>query len=241
MAVILIGIDDTDNDTSPGTGRLARDLAAECRQRGMSPKSVTRHQFLLDPAIPYTSHNSGACIALEGPPDIDPMRFAVDYVAERSAPGSDPGVCLTLVERVSDKIVALGKAAAQEILTIKQVFDTVHATEGISLYGVGGTCDGVIGALCSVGQFAGGYDGRYIDLPGLRDLTGRVDFEAIKSLGIELEYGGHSRYPLPSDEYDTCNWVRPNLKNHKPIWAVEWSEQNHAWNPVDRKKSRPLE
>ncbi len=71
MAMILIGIDDTDNDTSPGTGRLARDLAAECCQRGMSLKSVTRHQFLLDPAIPYTSHNSGACIALDGQDTLD--------------------------------------------------------------------------------------------------------------------------------------------------------------------------
>ncbi len=241
MATILIGIDDTDNETSPGTGRLARDLAAECCQRGMSLKSVTRHQFLLDPAISYTSHNSGACIALEGQPDLDQVRFAVEYVAKRSASGSDPGVCLTLPEQVGEKIVALGRAAAQKVLTIKQVFDTMHAAEGIFLYGVGGTCDGAIGALCSVGQFAGGQDGRYIDLPGLRDLTGRVDCEAIKSLGIELEYGDASRYPLPTDEYDTCNWVRPNLKNHKPVWAIKWSEQSHAWNPVDKKKSRPLE
>lgn len=241
MAMILIGIDDTDNETSPGTGRMARDVAAACCKRGMTLKSVTRHQFLLDPAIAYTSHNSGACIALEGQADLDSVRFAVDYVAEQSAPGSDPGVCLAMMDAVSENVVALGKSAAHKVLTIKQVFDTVRAATGLSLYGVGGTCDGVIGALCSVGQFAGGQDGRYIDLPGLRDLTGQVACEALKSLGIDLEYVGDSRYPLPSDEYDTCNWVRPNLKNHRPVWAVEWSEQSHAWNPVDRKKSRPLE
>ncbi len=241
METILIGIDDTDNDTSPGTGRMARDVAAACCTRGFSLKSVTRHQFLLDPAIAYTSHNSGACIALEGPPDLNRVRSAVDHVATQSATGSDPGVCLAILEKVSDKFVVLGRSAAKDVLTIKQVFDTVYGTEGIFLYGVGGTCDGVIGALCSVGQFAGGQDGRYIDLPGLRDLTGRVTCEAVKSLGIELEYVGRSRYPVPLDEYDTCNWVRPNLENHKPVWAVEWSEQNHAWIPVDRKKSRPLE
>lgn len=241
MTTVLIGIDDTDNDTSPGTGRLARDLAKVCGERGLSLLSVTRHQFLLDPAIAYTSHNSGACIALAGEAGLDEVRFAVEYVASRSAPGSDPGVCLALLDRVTEDLVALGRSAAQQVLTIKQVFDALYAAEGIALYGVGGTCDGVIGALCAVGQFAGGQDGRYIDLPGLRDLTGRVRSEAITSLGIELEYVGQSRYALPSDEYDTCDWVRPSLKNHRPIWAVEWSEQNHAWNPVDRKKSRPLE
>jgi hypothetical protein len=240
MAVILIGIDDTDNDTSPGTGRLARDVAAECCQRGLTLKSVTRHQFLLDPAIAYTSHNSGACVALEGPADLDRIRFVVDYVAERSAPGSDPGVCLALLEEICESTVILGKSAAKTVLTIKQIFDEARGA-GIALYGVGGTCDGVIGAFCSVGQFAGGQDGRYIDLPGLRDLAGRVDCDTVKSLGIDLEYVDVLRYPLPSDEYDTCGWVRPNLKNHRPVWAVEWSEQDHAWNPVDRKRSRPLE
>ncbi|MHC4369889.1 MAG: hypothetical protein ACYSW8_19940, partial [Planctomycetota bacterium] len=60
MAIFLIGIDDTDNETSPGTGRLARQLLAECALRSLDPLGVTRHQFLVDPAIRYTSHNSGA-------------------------------------------------------------------------------------------------------------------------------------------------------------------------------------
>ena len=61
MKTFLIGIDDTDNETSPGTGRLARKLQEECIPRGLISLGVTRHQFLVDPAIAYTSHNSGAC------------------------------------------------------------------------------------------------------------------------------------------------------------------------------------
>jgi hypothetical protein len=36
MPKVFIGIDDTDNDTSIGTGRLARQLAGQCQVRGMS-------------------------------------------------------------------------------------------------------------------------------------------------------------------------------------------------------------
>ncbi|KPK74876.1 MAG: hypothetical protein AMJ79_12975, partial [Phycisphaerae bacterium SM23_30] len=60
MATILIGIDDTDNAASRGTGFLARQLFRQCQNRQLRPLGVTRHQFLIDPRIPYTSHNSGA-------------------------------------------------------------------------------------------------------------------------------------------------------------------------------------
>ena len=46
-----------------GTGRLSRMLAEELTKKGLvSNTSVTRHQLLVHPDIPYTSHNSSACI-----------------------------------------------------------------------------------------------------------------------------------------------------------------------------------
>jgi hypothetical protein len=41
--------------------------------------------------------------------------------------------------------------------------------------------------------------------------------------------------------YKTLNWVRPRLVGGRPVWPVEWSEDEYAWIPVDRKRSRPLE
>jgi hypothetical protein len=105
---------------------------------------------------------------------------------------------------------------------------------------VGGTCEGVIGALASVGQHAEGNHGRFIDLPGLRQLTGCVAAEQLESLGIRLEHATEIRYPKSSDRYDTLDWVRPTLRQGRPILAVEWSEEKNAWIPVKRKKSRPL-
>ena len=58
--MILIGLDDTDNAVSRGTGYLARTLLGELARRGCRPIGVTRHQLLLDARIPYTSHNSSA-------------------------------------------------------------------------------------------------------------------------------------------------------------------------------------
>ena len=87
MAVILIGIDDTDNETSKGTGHLARQLSRACLQLGARELGISRHQFLLDDRIPYTSHNSGACVAVETADGLDSVRFAFDYVAGNSAAG----------------------------------------------------------------------------------------------------------------------------------------------------------
>ena len=62
---IYIGFDDTDTlGADRGTGKLARwfeqELPDGCRLWG-----VVRQQLLLDPAIPYTSHNSSACAVVE--------------------------------------------------------------------------------------------------------------------------------------------------------------------------------
>src|SRR5665213_3908053 len=100
MALYLIGIDDTDNDTSPGTGQLARRLAAEAVRRGATHRGITRHQFLVDDRIPYTSHNSGACIAIDWPGTESDLEFASDLITEWSAEGSDPGICIAAADAV---------------------------------------------------------------------------------------------------------------------------------------------
>jgi hypothetical protein len=61
---VFIGLDDTDNLESRGTGWLARDIAAEL-SADYPVVGVTRHQLLVDPRVPYTSHNSSAAITLD--------------------------------------------------------------------------------------------------------------------------------------------------------------------------------
>ena len=238
MRTILIGIDDTDNPTTPGTGRLARNLCAELTKRGMKSLGVTRHQFLVDRAIPFTSHNSGACIAVETKNGIKEVDFAFDFVVNASAKDSDPGVCIAFSDDVPKEISDFGRAAQKKILAIEDSF-TIAKSGGIILHGLGGNCLGVVGALASVGLRAQGNDGRFIDLPNLRRLPRRVNAQKYKKIGIEIQYKVNGRQPDAADVYDTLDWARPRLINGKPVLIVEWSEKENAWIPVDRKKSEP--
>ena len=240
MTRILIGIDDTDNETSRGTGYLARQLCRECQERGMRSIGVTRHQFLVDPRIPYTSHNSGACIALQSEEGIEAAEFVFDFIAQRAAEGSDPGVCLAEYEDVNDEIFRFSQAATSRIVTMEEAF-AAAGSASICLRGLGGTCLGVIGALGSVGLRAEGNEGRFIDMPDLRDMPERVNAQTITELGIELRYQENGRSPHSADAINTLEWIRPRLIEGKAVLLVKWSKNKNAWIPVDRKKSRPLE
>src|SRR3990172_7545257 len=136
MPRLLIGIDDTDNSTSTGTGRLARQLAGLCQEQGMQYVGVTRHQFLVDPAIPYTSHNSGACIIVDAPADMAAVSFVFEFVVEHSAAGSAPGVCVAWADQVSRELLDFGRAASREVLTMEQAFATAERA-GVRLHGLG--------------------------------------------------------------------------------------------------------
>ena len=54
---LLICIDDTDSLDSPGTGQVLEELLACLAEEGLGLGSfITRHQLLIHPDIPYTSH-----------------------------------------------------------------------------------------------------------------------------------------------------------------------------------------
>jgi hypothetical protein len=236
MAILLIGLDDTDNADSRGTGHLARQLAAEGARRGLRPLGVTRHQFLVDPRIAYTSHNSGACAAFEADGSAGAAAFAFDFVAARAAPGSDPGVCVADASGVSAEVTAFGRAAAGQVLDMAAALE-LAGRAGLDLRPLGGTGLGVIGALASVGLRAAGSDGRFIDLPGLRGLAERISIRQVAGLGIRIEHRGE-RQVAAADDLETLGWVRPRLRAGRPVLPVEWSDERHAWVPVDRKTSR---
>jgi hypothetical protein len=242
MAIVLIGIDDTDNETSPGTGQLARRLAAKTEQRGAKLLGITRHQFLVDDRIAYTSHNSGACLAVEwnGPPRE--LEFAIGLIAEWSADGSDPGICITDLGEVPSDVMEWGWSATREVLTRDRAVVLAKA-HGICLEPLGGNGEGIIGALASVGLRADGNEGRFLDLPGLRLLGEFADMRELTQIGIQVDHrlSNGVRIEHNGTKYKTLNWVRPRLVGGRPVWPVEWSEDEHAWIPVDRKKSRPLE
>ena len=248
MAIVLIGIDDTDNETSPGTGQLARRLGQEIEQRGAKLLGITRHQFLLDERIAYTSHNSGACLAVEWSGSLGKLQFAIDLIAEWSAEGSDPGICIAAQDEIPSGVVDWGWTATREVLTRDRAEALAQAYD-LCLRPLGGNGDGIIGALAAVGLRADGNEGRFLDLPGLRMLREFVEIRDLTQIGIRVEHHGPDGTHLSDNSstartgarYKTLCWVRPRLIGGQAVWPVEWSENEHAWIPIDRKKTRPLE
>jgi hypothetical protein len=162
---ILVCIDDTDNLESRGTGALASMLAELIETQGWGQSChVTRHQLLVHPDIPYTSHNSAMCFAASLENSCPPARFiafAEQFLERESAPGSDPGLCVVLPDLLSstESLVAFGLAAKRQVLTKPGAYELAREL-GVHLSEHGGTGHGVIGALAGAGLRYGGNDGR---------------------------------------------------------------------------------
>jgi hypothetical protein len=168
----------------------------------------------------------------------------MELIGNWAAEGSDPGVCIAEAVNVTRPIIDWGWRATREVLTM---FDarTIAEANGAQLRALGGTGQGIIGAFGSVGLRADGNEGRFLDLPGLRELGEFTNAEQLAGLGILIEHHLPEGMALRKIDrgavYKTSGWVRPRLVQGKAVWPVEWSEEQHEWIGIDRKKSRPLE
>ena len=169
MQAVYIGIDDTDNLDTRGTGFRARQLAGRLQEAQLAQAiGVTRHQLLVDDRVPYTSHNSSACIAVEPACDTATLiGFCRKFLLEIAAEGSDVGLCLA-DEQQAGKAITFGRTAQSELINQQDARD-LAARHAIMLEGLTGDHQGIIGALSAVGLYADGNDGRYIWSRGLRE------------------------------------------------------------------------
>lgn len=225
----LIGIDDTDNLDSRGTGHKARRLGALLAERGLtSVEGVTRHQLLVDPRIPYTSHNSSACIAVSAEDDyIAPLVDCCrEYLLAESAEGSDAGLCLGLASAATEMVQQFGRMAKTEVLT-REAAEATASANGLLLEGLTGTGGGVIGALAAVGLRAFGTDGRFLWLPGLRELSGVHTVERLRQCAhideVRALDGGRAD---GSHTVDVGSWPRPILASGRAVLLVEENRQD---------------
>jgi len=172
--MVYIGIDDTDNLETRGTGFRARQLVDRLHEHGMARAvGVTRHQLLVDDRIPYTSHNSSACLAVDSASDAQTlMDFCREFLLEIAAEGSDVGLCIA-DEAQAGAAADFGRTAQTSVVTQGDARN-IAGKYGIRLEGLTGDHQGIIGALSAVGLHADGNDGRYIWLHGLRDQAHRL-------------------------------------------------------------------
>jgi len=165
MLRILIGIDDTDNLDSPGSGTAAENLARALQRNGLAQcEGITRHQLLVHADIPFTSHNSSMCIpaTCEAGKVDDVISFGRSFLENSSAEGSDPGLCVVIDDQCLDKgaLISFGRIAKQNVLDKQAAYDLANVL-GVHLSEHGGTGGGVIGALAATGLRICGNDGRY--------------------------------------------------------------------------------
>ena len=235
----LLGIDDTDNLESRGTGHRVRELADWLKSTQLvEPLGITRHQLLVDPRIPYTSHNSSACLAVNMERVDDVWNAAREFLLRTGADGSDVGLCLAHWDAITEDVLTHGRRAKLEVLTMPEAQATASKS-AIRIEGLTGTGGGIIGALAGVGLHRAGNDGRFLWLPGLRDLKGKYPI-------AEIMAKGHIECVCTSDEaelsleniVDVGEWVRPVLRNGKSTLYVE--EQNHEWHILSKDRIKSL-
>jgi hypothetical protein len=228
---IFIGIDDTDNLETRGTGHHARMLGHSLMEAGLfEMRSVTRHQLLVDRRIPFTSHNSSACLAGVCSGNLnDLIGYARDFLKRESAFDSDAGLCVALQDEITPAIVNFGNRAKREILTINDAYRLIADTF-IYLEGFLNTRIGVIGSLAAVGLRAGGNDGRLLWSRNLRETTG--DFrisEFLELVDVDRVVEKDLFMPDPESVIRITEWCRPVMIGGKITLIAEKNENNQPY------------
>lgn len=240
---VYIGFDDTDVVNSDyGTGKVARRYE-RLLPEGCAIWGVVRQQLLVDPAIPYTSHNSSACVVVDCP---DPScmgtlkKTAIAHIETMSLPGSDPGLCLA--GEGDEALAALESFGVLCTARVVSQREAIEAAGRIHLSGHGGTNDGIIGAAAAVGLTAWGWSGRFIEYSGLRSYPEEVTVSALLRKNIRVvSLDRDACCPRPEDIVDTKGWLRPRLWGHNAVLPVKpagkglWESLGEKRNPDKQK------
>jgi hypothetical protein len=217
--MIYVGIDDTDTPESPGTNQLARFLVARLAA-DFPCLLITRHQLLVDPRVPYTSHNGCASILLRASGSrtrYELVQRLQQGMREWFIEGSDPGLCVT--EAVPPDVSAFGQRCQETVVTQDQARALASAWN-IHLEGLGGSQDGVIGALAAVGLAATGNDGRVVQIGSWPDdLSGDCSVETLRNRRVQVHCEATDQ-AVTQGVVDVGKHLRPNRRVGKIILFV---------------------
>lgn len=220
--MIYLGIDDTDVVGSPGTNQLARAILK--RLGGVAGGAIVcRHQLFFDPRVPYTSKNGSASIQLPHGDDIPRTEFIStvrEVMRDWYVEGSDPGLAVATAS--SPQMEAFAARAKCEVVTQAEARAAAAASE-CHLEGLGGTNQGIIGALAAIALVAGGNDGRVVHLeawPWPDSFSGVQPVSAIRERGVasvRTASGG----TFTGDVADVGKHLRPNWRSGNIVLFVE--------------------
>lgn len=237
-----LGFDDTDTlESDYGTGKVAR-WFEPLLPAGFRLAGVVRQQLLVHPGVPYTSHNSGACLIIEDESGFgqgkDLQKAAAAHLESCALEGSDPGFCLAgETEAAGPEVIHFGRSCTSQVMNQDMAMDTARKN-GIHLSAHGGTGDGIIGALACVGLTAWGWSGRFIEMGGLRGLPDKIEVAMLHEQGILVtSIDRDAPVPAARDMVDTHGWCRPRLMGGRPVLLVNRHEGGH-WHSLGRKRTK---
>ena len=233
-----------------GTGQLARSLARllsatipRCRVEG-----VSRHQLLQDPRVPCTRRNRCSCVVVgvEGAMIAAAADVARARVREGSVTGSDPGLCVAEEEQIVPALLGFARRAKRELVDQATALGLARDA-GVLLEPLGGTGDGVIGALAAVGLRRIGGDGWLTLWAGVRELEGTLSVAQLLAAGLDAVEDAERGQRLGMTALvETEARVRPALRDGQKVLLVrrattgEWrAVKPEGWGLSRRPVGRP--
>ncbi|PKP19372.1 MAG: hypothetical protein CVU05_11540 [Bacteroidetes bacterium HGW-Bacteroidetes-21] len=172
---LFIGIDDTDNPESKGTGYFSRCLGHQLEKEGLGKiLGISRHQLYRSISIPFTSRNNATCIELKSCSTTDALLdFIRKFIAENATPGSETGFCIASAEHFPKKAMDFGLKAQKKVVTSDQAL-CLASENNFHIEGITPGAHGIIGALAAIGLRATGNDGTLIWVKGyeINDMKG---------------------------------------------------------------------
>jgi hypothetical protein len=250
--MIYVGLDDTDTLEDPGTNQLARHLVRDLADE-FDGRIILRHQLLEDPRVPCTKKNGCASIAFErtlgGVEAADThqadgvsrdARHTLLNLVERirglmipwCPAGSDPGFCVAT--SVPSAIIEWGLRAKRELVTQTEA-RRIAAEHSIHLEGLGGTEEGVIGALAAIGLMATKNDGRVVHFGGgsedRYDITGNLSVDEIFHRGVDEVIVHETMERVVDGSVDVGKRLRPNYREGRIVLFVTRGEVSE-WQAV---------
>src|SRR5262249_16903674 len=184
---------------------------------------ICRHQLFFDPRVPYTSQNGAASIQLPRGDDIQRGELIAtvrEVMWSRFVEGSDPGLAVTA--KASDEMTAFAGRAKNDLVTQAEA-RAVADRGGCHLEGLGGTQQGIIGALAAVALVAGGDDGRVVHVhewPWPDSFSGVQPVAAIHRRGI-AEIQTLSGEVFTGAFVDIGRRLRPNWRSGRIVLFVQ--------------------
>jgi hypothetical protein len=147
--------------------------------------------------------------------------------------GSDPGLCVA--GGSTPEMTAFAARAKTEVVTQEEA-RAVASAAGCHLEGLGGTEQGVIGALSAIPLAAGGNDGRVVHMdewPYPDSFSGVRTLAELRARGVAEIREAESGAPFVGDRVDVGKHLRPNWRNGRVVLLVSPpAEPGAQWQAV---------